>query len=113
MTREHSDDAYEVVLIRHRDVMRRGPRDCRELASRAACPECGGRTVRVSRRDAGCLAHGAGSTSESSGAAWELLRLAGLFWLLSQPIVLLGLGLAMGWYVIVATRDVVDDELGR
>ena len=41
------------------------------------------------------------------------MRLAGLFWLLSQPIVLLGLGLAMGWYAIVATREVVDDELGR
>ncbi len=113
MTQADFEEPYELIVIRRRDAARRGRGESRELAARAACPECGGGSVRVSRRDAGCLAHGAGSTSESSGAAWELLRLAGLCWLLSQPIVLLGLSLVMGWYVITATREVVDDELGR
>ena len=113
MSRTDFDDAYEVVLIRRRDARRFGPRDKRELAARAACPECGHRDVGVSLRDDHRRSGAAMSTSESSGAAWDMLRLAGLCWLLSQPIVLLGLGLAMGWYAIVATRDVVDDELGR
>ena len=113
MNRAVSEEQYELIVIRRRDVTRRGPRESRELAARAACPECGERGVRVSLHDADGRSQNAGSKSESSGAAWDMLRLAGLFWLLSQPIVLLGLGLAMGWYVIVATRDVVDDELGR
>ena len=53
------------------------------------------------------------SAGESSGAGWDLLRIAGLCWLMTQPIVLLGLSLVMGWYLITATREVVDDELGR
>jgi hypothetical protein len=113
MTREHSDESYEVILIRRRDARRLGPREKRELAAKAVCPECGHRDVRVSLCDDHRPSGAAMSTSESSGAAWDLLRLAGLCWLLSQPIVLLGLGLAMGWYAIVATRDAVDDELGR
>jgi hypothetical protein len=113
MTQADVEEPYELIVIRRRDMTRRGPRESRELATRAACPECGARGVRVSLHDDHGRSGAAMSPTESSGAAWELLRLAGLFWLLSQPIVLLGLGLAMGWYVITATRDVVDDELGR
>ena len=113
MTREHSHDAYEVVLIRRRDVTRRGPRESRELAVRAACPQCGHRDVGVSLCDDHRRSGAAMSAGDSSGAGWDLLRIAGVCWLMTQPAVLLGLGLAMGWYAIVATRDVVDDELGR
>jgi hypothetical protein len=113
MTREHSDESYEVILIRRRDARRLGPREKRELAAKAVCPECGHRDVGVSLCDDHRRSGAAMSAGESSGAGWDLLRLAGLCWLLSQPIVLLGLGLAMGWYAIVATRDVVDDELSR
>ena len=113
MTREHSHDAYEVVLIRRRDVTRRGPRESRELAVRAACPQCGHRDVGVSLCDDHRRSGAAMSAGESSGAGWDLLRVAGVCWLLTQPIVLLGLSLVMGWYLVTATREVVDDELGR
>ena len=113
MSRTDFDDAYEVVLIRRRDVTRRGPRESRELAVRAACPQCGHRDVGVSLCDDHRRSSAAMSAGESSGAGWDLLRIAGVCWLMTQPAVLLGLGLAMGWYAIVATRDVVDDELGR
>jgi hypothetical protein len=53
------------------------------------------------------------SAGESSGAGWDLLRIAGVCWLMTQPAVLLGLGLVMAWYAVTATREVVDDELGR
>ena len=113
MTREHSHDAYEVIVIRRRDLGRFGPREKRELAARAACPECGHRDVGVSLCDDHRRSGAAMSAGESSGAGWDLLRIAGVCWLMTQPAVLLGLGLAMGLYAIVATRDVVDDELGR
>jgi hypothetical protein len=113
MTREHSDDGYELIMIRRGDLRRLGPRYNHELAAKAVCPQCGHRDVGVSLCDDHRRAGAAMSAGESSGAGWDLLRLAGLCWLLTQPIVLLGLGLAMGWYAIVATRDVVDDELGR
>ena len=113
MTREHSDDGYELIMIRRGDLRRLGPREKRELAAKAVCPQCGHRDVGVSLCDDHRRAGAAMSAGESTGAGWDLLRLAGLCWLLTQPIVLLGLGLAMGWYAIVATRDVVDDELGR
>ena len=113
MTRADFEEPYELIVIRRRDMTRLGPGESRELAARAACPECGHRDVGVSLCDDHRRSGAAMSAGESSGAGWDLLRLAGLCWLLSQPIVLLGLGLAMGWYAIVATRDVVDDELGR
>lgn len=113
MTREHSDDGYELIMIRRGDLRRLGPRYNRELAAKAVCPQCGHRDVGVSLCDDHRRSGAAMSAGESPGAGWDLFRLAGLCWLLSQPIVLLGLGLAMGWYAIVATREVVDDELGR
>ena len=113
MTYGDSDDAYELIVIRRRDARRFGPRDKRELASKAVCPQCGHRDGGVSLCDDHRRSGAAMSAGESSGAGWDLLRLAGLVWLLSQPIVLLGLSLVMGWYVITATREVVDDELGR
>ena len=113
MTREHSDNAYEVIVIRRRDVTRRGPRESRELAVRAACPQCGHRDVGVSLCDDHRRSGAAMSAGEYSGSGWDLLRIAGLCWLMTQPIVLLGLSLVMGWYLITATREVVDDELAR
>ncbi len=113
MTREHSDDGYELIMIRRGDLRHLGPRYNRELAAKAACPQCGHRDVRGSPCDDHRRYGVAMSAGESSGVEWDLLRLAGLCWLLSQPIVLLGLGIAAGWYAIVATREVVDDELGR
>jgi hypothetical protein len=113
MPRADFEEPYEVIVIRSRDVMRRGPRESREIAARGACPECGHRDVGVSLSDHHGRSPDAGRARESSGAGWDLLRVAGLCWLLTQPLVLLALGLAMGLYVIAATRDVVDDELGR
>ena len=113
MTREHSDDGYELIMIRRGDLRRLGPRYNRELSAKAVCPQCGHRDGGVSLCDDHRRSGAAMSAGESSGAGWDLLRLAGLVWLLSQPIVLLGLSLVMGWYVITATREVVDDELGR
>jgi hypothetical protein len=113
MTHGDSDDAYELILIRRRDLRHPGPRDRRELAAKAVCPQCGHRDVGVSLCDDHRRSGAAMSAGESSGGGWDLLRVAGLCWLLSQPIVLLGLSLVMGWYLVTATREVVDDELGR
>ncbi len=113
MTRADFEEPYEVILIRRRDVTRRGPRGSRELAASAACPQCGHRDVGVSLCDDHRRSGAAMSAGESSGAGWDLLRIAGVCWLLMQPAVLLGLGLVMGWYLVTATREVVDDELGR
>ena len=113
MTYRDSDDAYELIVIRRRDARRLGPREKRELAARAACPECGHRDVGVSLCDDHRRSGAAMSAGESSGAGWDLLKLAGVVWLMTQPAVLLGLGLVMGWYLVTATREVVDDELGR
>ena len=113
MTREHSDDAYELIMIRRGDLRRLGPRYNRELATNAACPQCGHRDVGVSLCDDHRRSGAAMSAGESSGAGWDLLRIAGVCWLLTQPIAVLGLSLVMGWYLVTATREVVDDELGR
>jgi len=52
-------------------------------------------------------------TSRGAEVGWDLLRILGLCWLLTQPVVLLGFAMAAGWFLITAARETVEDEFGR
>ena len=51
--------------------------------------------------------------SNGTEVGWDLLKVLGLCWLLTQPVVLLGFAIAAGWFLIKAARETVEDEFRR
>ena len=120
MTLDDSDSAYELIVVRRRsrggvsrgEFSRRGL-SRRELVTGAVRPRSRDgplRRTRTATADGGCGRPGA---SRSSEVGWDLLRIMGLCWLLTQPVVLLGFAMAAGWFLITAARETVEDEFGR
>ena len=120
MTCDDSDSAYELIVVRRRgrggvsrgDFSRRGV-SRRELVTGAVRPRSRDgplRRTRTAASDGECGRPGASGGEE---VGWDLLKVLGLCWLLTQPVVLLGFAMAAGWFLITAARETVVDEFGR
>ena len=68
------------------------------------------RRTRTAASDGECGRPGASGGEE---VGWDLLKVLGLCWLLTQPVVLLGFAIAAGWFLINAARESVEDEFRR
>ena len=120
MTCDDSGSAYELIVVRRRprggvsqgDFSRRGV-SRRELVTGSVRPRSRDGPL---RREMNAASDGeCGQPGASCGAevGWDLLKVLGLCWLLTQPVVLLGFAMAAGWFLITAARETVEDEFGR
>ena len=119
MTCHDSDSAYEVIVVRRRprggvsrgEFSRRGL-SRRELVTGAVRPRSRDGPLRREMNAAGDETCPSG-TSRGTEVGWDVLKVLGLCWLLTQPVVLLGFAIAAGWFLITAARETVEDEFGR
>ena len=110
MTCDDSDSAYELIVVRRRQ---RPGLSRRELVTGAVRPRSRDGPLRRTRTATAGDECGPSGTSRCAEVGWDLLRIMGLCWLLTQPVVLLGFAMAAGWFLITAARETVEDEFGR